>query len=176
MIRLLLCDLDGTLVEPWRTTPLPDVRERLRVLQDQGVPMVVVTNQGGVGYRYAHEQRGEWAQAARYPTFEDVQSRLATIANFLPFTRSYVSLYHGRPEWPLLEAYRMIEFHDPVPAFWSWRPDWHKPQPGMLLQALEDLTVAPSEALMVGERREDHEAARAAGVPFRWATADWMLW
>src|SRR5512143_2133725 len=45
MIRLLLCDLDGTLVEPWRTTPLPDVRERLRVLQDQGVPVVVVTNQ-----------------------------------------------------------------------------------------------------------------------------------
>ena len=36
MIRLLLCDLDGTLVEPWRTIPLPDVRERLRVLQDQG--------------------------------------------------------------------------------------------------------------------------------------------
>jgi len=72
MIRLLLCDLDGTLVETWRTTPLPDVRERLQVLQDQGVPVVVVTNQGGVGYRYAHEQRGELAQAARYPTFEAV--------------------------------------------------------------------------------------------------------
>ena len=46
----------------------------------------------------------------------------------------------------------------------------------MLLQALADLNVAPSEALMVGDRVEDFEAARAAGVPFRWATADWMLW
>ena len=68
MIRLLLCDLDGTLVEAWWTTPLPDVRERLHVLQDQGVPVVVVTNQGSVGYRYAYEQRGEWARAAQYPT------------------------------------------------------------------------------------------------------------
>ena len=58
MIHLLLCDLDGTLVEAWRTTLLPDVRERLLVRRDQGVPVVVVTNQGGIGYRYAHEQRG----------------------------------------------------------------------------------------------------------------------
>jgi D-glycero-D-manno-heptose 1,7-bisphosphate phosphatase len=176
MIRLLLCDLDGTLVETWRTTPLPDVRERLRLLQDQGVPVVVVTNQGGVGYRYVYEQRGEWATAAQYPTFEDVQARLVAIAECLPFCRSYISLYHGRPDWPRPDAYHRIEFHTPVPAFWSWRPDWHKPQPGMLLQALEDLAVAPSEALMVGDRNEDREAARAAGVPFRWATADWMLW
>ena len=46
----------------------------------------------------------------------------------------------------------------------------------MLLQALNDLKVAPSDALMVGDRVEDREAARTAGVPFRWATADWMLW
>ena len=45
----------------------------------------------------------------------------------------------------------------------------------MLLQALEDLKVTPSEALLVGDRSEDQKAARAAGVPFRWATADWML-
>ena len=97
------------------------------------MPVVVVTNQGGVGDRYAHEQRGEWAKAAQYPTFEDVQARLAVIAESLPFTRSYVSLSHGRLEWPLPAAYRrLIEFHHPVQAFWNWRPDWHKPQPGML--------------------------------------------
>jgi D-glycero-D-manno-heptose 1,7-bisphosphate phosphatase len=175
MIRLLLCDLDGTLVEPWRTIPLPDVRERLRVLQEQGVAVVVVTNQGRVGYRYAHEQRGEWAKAAQYPTFEDVQARLAAIAERLPFRRSYISLYHGRPDWSMPAYRRVIEFHRPVPTFWSWRPDWHKPRPGMRLQALEDLNVMPSEALMVGDRIENREAARAAGVPFRWASADWML-
>lgn len=175
MIRLLLCDLDGTLVEAWRTTPLPDVRERLIVLRDQGVPVVVVTNQGGVGYRYAHEQRGEWARAAQYPTFEAIQSRLAAIAAVLPLNRGYVSLYHGRPDWPIPDDRRIIEFHSPIPTCWSWRPGWHKPKPGMLLQALEDLKVAPSEALLVGDRPEDQEAARAAGVPFRWAAADWML-
>ena len=101
----------------------------------------------------------EWAQAVRYPTFEDVQARLAAIAECLPFRRSYVSLYHGRPEWPLPEERRLIEFHTPVPVFWSWRPDWHKPKPGMLLQALENVAVAPSEALMVGDRVDDQEAA-----------------
>jgi len=29
---------------------------------------------------------------------------------------------------------------------------------------------------MVGDRIEDQEAAHAAGVPFRWTTADWRLW
>ena len=105
-----------------------------------------------------------------------IQSRLAASAAELPLSRSYVSLYHGHPEWPLPEERRLIEFHRPVPAFWSWRPDWHKPRPGMQLQALEDLNVAPSEALIVGDRLKDREAARTAGVPFRWATADWMLW
>ena len=84
MIRLLLCDLDGTLVEPWRTTPLPDVRERLRVLQDQGVPVVVVTNQGGVGYRYAYEQRGEWAKAVRYPTLKTYSPGWRPLPNAFP--------------------------------------------------------------------------------------------
>ena len=107
MIRLLLCDLDGTLVEAWRTTLLPDVRERLLARRDQGVPVVVVTNQGGIGYRYAFEQRGEWARAAQYPTFEDVQARLAAIAAALPLSRGHVSLYHGCPDWPIPDDQRI---------------------------------------------------------------------
>ena len=76
-MQLLLADLDGTLVESWRETILPGIPERLAEWRDRGARIAVATNQGGVGYRYAHEQRGEWAQAARYPTLEDVQARLA---------------------------------------------------------------------------------------------------
>ncbi len=39
-----------------------------------------------------------------------------------------------------------------------------KPDPGMLLQALEALKVSPKEALMVGDSCNDALAARAAGV------------
>ena len=99
-MRLLLADLDGTLVKTWRETPLPGIPDRLAELRAQGVAVAVATNQGGVGYRYAHEQRGEWAQAARYPTLDQVLIRLAAIASALPIDRIYTCLHHGREDWP----------------------------------------------------------------------------
>ena len=75
MIRLLLCDLDGTLVEAWLTTALPGVRERLRGRRDQGVSVVVVIHPGGVGSRYAHAHRGTWALPANPGGGGDVRLR-----------------------------------------------------------------------------------------------------
>jgi histidinol phosphatase-like enzyme len=59
------------------------------------------------------------------------------------------------------------------------REDWHqrigqsiegfrKPLPGML-QAAINLSIMPTEILMVGDRTEDEGAAQAAGVSFMWA-------
>jgi len=39
-----------------------------------------------------------------------------------------------------------------------------KPHPGPLLRVLSEMSVAPQQALMVGDSRNDIEAARAAGV------------
>lgn len=88
-MRLLLADLDGTLVESWRDTILPGIPERLAEWRDRGAWVAVATNQGGVGYRYAHEQRGEWAQAARYLTLDQTLTRLVTIADALLIDRIY---------------------------------------------------------------------------------------
>lgn len=41
-----------------------------------------------------------------------------------------------------------------------------KPAPDMLFEACRRLAVQPSEALMVGDSRFDHDAAKAAGVRF----------
>jgi FMN phosphatase YigB (HAD superfamily) len=41
-----------------------------------------------------------------------------------------------------------------------------KPDPGILLAALERLGVAPARALHIGDRDEDEQAARAAGMHF----------
>jgi D-glycero-D-manno-heptose 1,7-bisphosphate phosphatase len=167
-MRLLLADLDGTLVETWRETPLPGIPERLAGLRAQGVTVAVVTNQGGVGYRYAHEQRSEWAQAARYPTLDQVLIRLEAITGVIPIRRIYTCLHHGQEDWPVPTEWAdgRIEQYSGMAV--TWRADWRKPAPGMLLQALKDLGVAPSEALMVGDRPEDQAAALAAGVPFQW--------
>jgi D-glycero-D-manno-heptose 1,7-bisphosphate phosphatase len=42
-------------------------------------------------------------------------------------------------------------------------PD-RKPNPGMLLKALADFAVAPWDAIMIGDKPSDMEAARRAGV------------
>jgi HAD superfamily hydrolase (TIGR01662 family) len=167
-MQLLLADLDGTLVESWRETILPGIPERLAEWRDRGARIAVATNQGGVGYRYAHEQRGEWAQAARYPTLEDVQARLAAIADALHLDRLYVSLHHGREDWPTPPEWANGRIEQYGSMMVTWRPDWRKPAPGMLLQALEDLGAVPGEVLMVGDRNEDKGAADAARVQFRW--------
>ena len=47
--------------------------------------------------------------------------------------------------------------------------DCRKPAPGLLLQLLERYGVAAADALFVGDLSSDQEAAKRAGIPFRWA-------
>ena len=51
----------------------------------------------------------------------------------------------------------------------------HKPNPGMLSDALHHFNVCGSDALFVGDQPIDAEAARRAGIPFLWA-ADYFSW
>jgi D-glycero-D-manno-heptose 1,7-bisphosphate phosphatase len=44
-----------------------------------------------------------------------------------------------------------------------------KPRPGLLQRILERFSASPREALFVGDLEIDREAARRAGVAFRWA-------
>jgi D-glycero-D-manno-heptose 1,7-bisphosphate phosphatase len=44
-----------------------------------------------------------------------------------------------------------------------------KPEPGMLLDLMRDAGATPNETLYVGNAEVDAEAARRAGVRFRWA-------
>lgn len=46
---------------------------------------------------------------------------------------------------------------------------WRKPSPGMLEQAMSDLNVTARDTMMVGDRSEDVEAAKAAGCKFFYA-------
>jgi D-glycero-D-manno-heptose 1,7-bisphosphate phosphatase len=44
-----------------------------------------------------------------------------------------------------------------------------KPQPGMLLNIMKHFGTAPEQTLYVGDLEVDREAARRAGVAFKWA-------
>lgn len=53
--------------------------------------------------------------------------------------------------------------------------DCRKPQPGMLIEIMRSRSVAPAEAMFVGDSEIDREAARRAGVSFICAR-DFFKW
>jgi D-glycero-D-manno-heptose 1,7-bisphosphate phosphatase len=50
-----------------------------------------------------------------------------------------------------------------------------KPRPGMLIDIMSRLGIAPEQTLFVGDQEWDQEAARRAGVHFMWAR-DFFRW
>jgi hypothetical protein len=170
--ELILLDLDGTLAVKWEAQLLPgraEARERLEV------PVVIVTNQGGVHARYALEQRGENERATPYPTLPSIWERLEGITRLVPqITRVYVALYLGREDYPLPadRGDRVHRLGSGVVVHAAWDPAWRKPAGGMLRQACCDLGVERARALMVGNQDDDREAARFANVPYRHVNDD----
>jgi beta-phosphoglucomutase-like phosphatase (HAD superfamily) len=45
-------------------------------------------------------------------------------------------------------------------------PSWRKPRPGMLLEACRTLDMPREEAVFVGDRKDDADAAEAADIDF----------
>ena len=118
-IKLLLCNLDDTLVKAWTTESLPGVRQRLLALQSQGLPVVVVTNQGGVGYRYAYPQMAQYEAMLHDLTPSEVIHRLTAGADPFRLQALYAGWYlsAGGPGMITgIARYWAIEPRDLVPA------------------------------------------------------------
>jgi histidinol-phosphate phosphatase family protein len=160
-IDLYLFDVDGTLVttksgETFRKTAddwqwLPGRKEALQALLAQGKHIALVTNQGGVAFGYFR--------------IEDMRIALETLAHDLWC------------EWPDVEDicegidYFACWTHPTgtVPSY-TVADDFHrKPNPGMLLQAMLEHQVGPTNTLMVGDMTDDARAAVRAGCRFEWA-------
>jgi len=166
--QLVIFDVDGTLVETYGLEPLPNVESFFRLVLNGGCPqppgLALATNQGGVGMRYWME-RGRFGQPENFPTEDSVNERLGNLLTRLgaPEARVYTSfLYQTKNgKWAPAPPGRQ---GDP-----RWSPEWRKPNPGMLLQAMADAGARPERTLFVGDREEDREAAAAAGCAFAWA-------
>jgi D-glycero-D-manno-heptose 1,7-bisphosphate phosphatase len=105
-------------------------------------PIVVVTNQAGIG-------RGYFGEDAYRAVTDWMCERFST--EQAPIAKVYHCPYH--PEHGL-GAYRADH-------------EWRKPRPGMFLQAASDLALELSRSALVGDRPGDIVAAAAAGVPLR---------
>lgn len=167
-LKLIIFDMDGTLVEKFTLNLLPGVSPFFDLLYRDGCEdppsVAVATNQGGVGLRFWLQQRGK--RFAQYPTEVEVEERLHDLAQRLG-AGSQLLTY---------AAYRSQTKEGqwvPVPAGAEgrprWQAGWRKPRPGMLLQAMQDAGASRHETIFVGDSIEDQLAAQAAGCAFSWA-------
>lgn len=147
--KLIIFDVDGTLVETksgatFRKSAddwqwLPGRLEKLAELEAQGAQLAVATNQGGVAFGYLD------AVAIRQQLYTMAEEAHITIVEMC-FSHPKASIDDYREDSPR-----------------------RKPAPGMLLDIIKASNVYPSDCLMVGDRDEDEQAARNAGIDFMWA-------
>ena len=105
-------------------------------------PIVVVTNQSGIGRGYFDQNA--YAELTRW-----MCDRFAAEGTCI--TRVYHCPYH------------------PLDGIGAYRRDhpWRKPKPGMLLQAASDLRLDPARCAIIGDKMSDMEAGAAAGIGLR---------
>lgn len=165
-IALIIFDVDGTLVKPHTLELLPGVMDFFNLICQANCPerpkTAIATNQGGAGMRYWMERNG-FGSPEKYPTEESAAGRI----------RGLVSILGGGSDLPVYASFRYRSSRgvwSPVPPERAgdprWSKAWRKPEPGMLLQAMEDAGVGPEQTLFAGDSDEDRAAAGAAGCAF----------
>jgi D-glycero-D-manno-heptose 1,7-bisphosphate phosphatase len=136
----------GYLHRPEDVTIRPGIAATIADARRQGMDVVIVTNQSGVGRGYYG-----WAD------FERVQD---TVERQLrdECSDAFVSMVCACP------------FHrDAKPPYDVDGHPWRKPNPGMILFAASILDIDLSRSIMIGNERSDELAAQAAGVEYRHA-------
>jgi D-glycero-D-manno-heptose 1,7-bisphosphate phosphatase len=122
---------------------IPGIFELARFwTREVGWPIVVVSNQSGIG-------RGYFDEAAHGELTRFMCERFA--AEGAAIARAYHCPYH------------------PLHGIGEYRREhpWRKPGPGMILQAAADLALDLAQSVIVGDRSSDMAAGAAAGVPLR---------
>ena len=104
--------------------------------------IVVVTNQSGIGRGYFDKRAYEDLTRWMCDRFEAEHTAIA---------RVYHCPYH------------------PLHGIGQYRGDHpsRKPNPGMILQAVSDLSLDPAQSVIVGDKMSDIEAGAAAGIGLR---------
>ena len=148
MARAVFLDRDNTIIHNDADLGNP---EEVRLIQGAamavaslcglGYKIVVITNQGGVA-------RGRYSEDDVLRVHERIADLLARGANGARVDRFYFCPYHPQGT---VDEYRAEH-------------GWRKPQPGMLLQAAQDLDIDLSQSWTVGDAARDVAAGAAAGT------------
>jgi D-glycero-D-manno-heptose 1,7-bisphosphate phosphatase len=109
-------------------------------LNDAGYLVILVTNQSGIG-------RGYYDEASMDSVHDALRAHLATAGARIDAV--YACPFH--PE-AIVERFRHPDHPD------------RKPNPGLLLRAMQDFAIDADRSFMIGDKDSDMEAARRAGV------------
>jgi D-glycero-D-manno-heptose 1,7-bisphosphate phosphatase len=107
-------------------------REAIRLCNDRGYAVVVVTNQSGIGRNF-------------YST-SDVETLHAFVQQDLAAFGAHIDGFYFCPHLP----------EDGC--------ECRKPLPGMIVQAIQELELDPSNSFLVGDKDSDMRAAHSAGI------------
>lgn len=160
---LIICDVDGTLVDAFSDKLLPQATKFFRSLVQSGVEVALATNQGGVGLRYWMET-DFFGEPDKYPTKKVAEDRILRIAEEVSYLYQYPRVFVS---WCYQS--RRTGVWGPVPKDDDdngWLHIWRKPMPGMLVAAMELAQGTPDRTLMIGNGPEDFKAALAVGCDF----------
>lgn len=118
---------------------LDGIFDLCRAAAERNMPIVVVTNQAGIGRGYYSEGQFQTLTNWMLAQFADEKVPLAAV---------YFCPYH--PEHGV-GTYRKESFD-------------RKPNPGMLLRARDELGLDMARSILIGDKGSDIAAAKAAGV------------
>jgi D-glycero-D-manno-heptose 1,7-bisphosphate phosphatase len=113
----------------------------VRRLNDAGYLVIVVTNQSGIGRGYYDEAAMNAVHDHLTEAFERAGARIDAF---------YHCPFHPKA---LVEHLRHPDHPD------------RKPNPGLILRAMQDWDVGPNGSFMVGDKDSDMQAAQRAGIP-----------
>jgi D-glycero-D-manno-heptose 1,7-bisphosphate phosphatase len=143
----LFLDRDGVLnedrgfVSRWEDFRwIPGAREVVAAFNRAGWLVIVVTNQSGVG-------RGFYSEEAVNVLHARMSEDLATVG-------AHIDAFYYAPHHP----------DAPVEAYRHPDPPLRKPNPGMILQALQDWPIDREASFLIGDKPSDLEAALRAGI------------
>ena len=146
MTTVVFLDRDGVLNADigylWRKEDLvwmPGAIEAVRLFNQQGWPVVVVTNQSGVARGYYREQ--------------DVQDLHAWMNEELARHGARIDAFYFCPHH--LKGHLAEYIRD---------CDCRKPKPGMIRQGMAEWGADPATSFLIGDKESDVEAAEAAGL------------
>jgi D-glycero-D-manno-heptose 1,7-bisphosphate phosphatase len=142
----LFIDRDGVLIEEVGyisrredVSLIPGAIEAIRTFNDANIPVIMATNQAGIGKGYL-----DWEK------FEEVQEELMAA---LRKSKAY------------LDAVIACPYHeDGIKEYRFDNHPFRKPNPGMIIFAAERLGILLERSWMVGDKFSDIEAAAGAGL------------